>query len=146
MENSQQDHLEEMGLQLDGDARLQLSVASRWARFIAILVFVGCGLMLVFGLIGGAAIMRAFDRIGSFNNIFGNFGGTLFIVLILFAVTVICVVYYFLLAFSKKIKDALLSESTADLNAGLRSLKTFFIITTVFAILSLINTLAVFFR
>jgi hypothetical protein len=52
------------------------------------------------------------------------------------------VVYYFLYNFSQKIKTALLTENTADLNAGLKSLKIFFIITTSFAIISLLNTIA----
>lgn len=146
MENLQQDHLNEMGLQIDGDVRQQLAVASKWAKFISILVFVGCGLLLVFGVAGGAAIMSAFNRFGSFSNYFGEFGGTFFIIIVVFVVAVFCAVYYFLYAFAQKVKNALLSENTSDLNAGLRSLKTFFVITTIFAILSLLNTLITLFR
>ena len=141
MENSEQDHLAEMDLQLEGEVRHQLNDAAKWSKFISIVVFIACGLVLVFGTMGGAAIFNSFRRLGNVGDIFTGFGGSMLIVVIFFIVAVVALVYYFLFNFSGKIKNALITENIAELNAGLRSLKIFFIITTVFAILSLLNTI-----
>jgi len=141
MENSEQDHLAGMDLQLEGEVRHQLNDAAKWSRFISVVVFFACGLVLVSGTIGGAAIFNSFRRLGNAGDIFTGFGGSMLIVVIFFMVAVVALVYYFLFNFSAKIKSALISESITELNAGLRSLKIFFIITTVFAILSLLNTI-----
>lgn len=146
MENPAPDHLSEMDLQLDGEVRQQLYTAAKWARFISVIVFIGCAIMLIFGVAGGAAIINAFQRLGTFSDLFGGFGGTLFVVIIVLVVAVVVFVYYFLFHFAAKIKNALLGESTAELNAGLKSLRIFFIITTVFAMLSLLNTIVNMFK
>ena len=141
MENLQNDHLSEMDLQLDGEVRQQLYDAGKWARFISIVMFVACGLMLFFGIVGGAAILSALNKLGSTREFFGELNGTVFLVIVVFVIVAVAVVYYFLFNFARKIKNALISENTAELNAGLKSLKIFFIITTVFAILSLLNSI-----
>lgn len=142
MENYQQDHLSEMDLQLDGEVRQHFTEAGKWAKFISIVVFIGCALVLVFGIIGGASIVNAFRSVGNIDGILRNFGGQLIIAVIVFVVAVVSFVYYFLFTFSQKMKNALLTESTAQFNAALKSLKIFFIITTVLALLSLVNSIA----
>lgn len=146
MENPAPDHLSELDLQLDGEVRQQLYTAAKWARFISIIIFIGCAIMLIFGIAGGAVIINAFRRLGTFSDLFGGSGGTLFVVIIVLVVAVVVFVYYFLFHFAAKIKNALLGESTADLNAGLKSLRIFFIITTAFAMLSLLNTIVNMFK
>ena len=64
MENSTQDHLENVDLQIDNQVRQQLSEAGRWTKFIAIVMFIACGLLLVFGIAGTAALSNIFEKYG----------------------------------------------------------------------------------
>lgn len=142
MENLQKDQLRGMDLEIDNQVRQQFYDAARWTKFISIVMFVACGLLLIFGTIGGAALYSVVKKMGAASGLLGELSGALFITIILLVTVVLAIVYYFLFNFSRKVKNALLSENTEELNAGLRSLKTFFIITTVFAILSLLNSIA----
>ncbi len=147
MENSEHDdHLIEMDLHMDDDVRQQLYEAGKWTKFISIVMFVACGLLLLVGLLGGASLLSVFRSLGATYGYFGEFGGVVLIAIIVVFVGVLALVYYFLFTFSRKIKTALLTNNTADLNAGLKSLKIFFIITTVFAMISLLNTISQLFR
>jgi hypothetical protein len=141
MENFNQDHLTNMGLDLNGEVRLQLNEAAKWSKFIAIVMFIASGLILIFGIAGGAALTAALRKLGGGYDFLGDFEGAVLIVVFVFVAAVLALVYYFLFSFSQKTKVALLSENTADFNAGLKSLKTFFIITTVFAILGLLSSI-----
>lgn len=138
MENMEQDHLSEMDIKVDEKVRQQLYETSKWTKFISIVIFIVCGLMLLVGVIGGTAFFSIFNRFGY--GFLGDIGGAIIFVIVLIVV-VTALVYYFLFDFSRKINNALVSESVTELNAGLKSLKVFFIITTVFAILSLLNTI-----
>lgn len=141
MENMEQDHLTEMDLHIDADVRQQLHEAGKWTKFISIVMFVACGLLLLAGILGSVAFLSVFRSLGAGYGFLGDFGGAALIIIVVVIVAVLGLVYYFLFNFSKKIKTALLSDNTADLNAGLKSLKIFFIITTVFAIISLLNSI-----
>ena len=142
MENMEQDQLTEMDLHIDSEVRQQFYEAAKWSKFISIVMFVACGLLLLVGILGGAAFFSVFKNIAAGYRFFGDFGGAAFIIVVLVFVAVLGLVYYFLFNFSQKLKTALLTDNTADLNAGLKSLKIFFIITTVFAIISLLNSIS----
>ena len=146
MEDQDQDHLLEMDLQIDSDVRQQLYEAAKWSKSISIVMFIACGLVLFFVVIGGTALFSVFRNFGSEFDIVNEFGGAVLIAIIVIVVAVVALIYYFLFNFSQKIKTALISDNTEFLNAGLKSLKIFFIITTVFAILSLVNSVAQIFR
>ena len=146
MENLEDDHLIEMDLHIDDDVRQQLYEAGKWTKFISIVMFVACGLILLVALLGGASLLSVFRSLGATYGYFGELGGVVLIAIIVVFVGVLALVYYFLFTFSRKIKTALLTNNTADLNAGLKSLKIFFIITTVFAIISLLNSISQLFR
>ena len=141
MENSTQDHLENVDLQIDNQVRQQLSEAGRWTKFIAIVMFIACGLLLVFGIAGTAALSNIFEKYGRTYRGLLNLDRSFFIVVIILVIAIIALIYYFLFNFSRKIKNALSSDNTTELNTGLKSLKTFFIISTVVAILSLLSSL-----
>lgn len=141
MENLEQDHLEELDLHIDNDVRQKLYETAKWSKFISIVMFVACGFMLLFGVLGGTAFLSIFKNMSSDYAFMNEIGGAVIIVVVLIIVAVIGLVYYFLFNFSQKIKAALVSDNTEDLNAGLRSLKIFFIISTVIAIISLLNNI-----
>jgi hypothetical protein len=140
MENTDQDFLTELDITIDSDVRQQLYEAGKWTRFISIVMFVICGLLLLIGVFGGAVFLSAFRSLGGRYGFLGDFGGAALILAATVIAAALAVVYYFLFNFSQKIKTALLTENTVDLNTGLKSLKIFFIITTSIAIISLLNT------
>jgi heme/copper-type cytochrome/quinol oxidase subunit 2 len=130
------DQLKDIGLQLDNDARQHLFEAGKWAKFIAIVVFAGCALFLLAAMLSGTKLASAF-QMGSF----GQDSLLIIILIVLFIIAIVGAVFYFLFNFSRKIKKGLIEENTESLNSGLRSLKVYFIITSIFAILSLLSTL-----
>ena len=146
MENAERDQLTEMDLQMDEVVRLQFNETAKWSKFISIVMFVGCGLLLIVGLVGGAALFTIFKSVGARYGFLDEFSGAIIIMIIVAVVAVLALVYYFLFNFAQKIKAALLTDNVAELNAGLKSLKTFFIITTIFAIISLLNSIWQMFR
>ncbi len=147
MENLPQDHLSGMNLQIDPETRQHLNDSSKWSRFISITIFVFCGIILVISILAGSTIMRAFDTLTSKgDNVFSNFPTAALVAIVFFVILLLVAVYYFLYNYAVKVKAALLNEDAAVFNKGLRSLKTFFIITTIMSIISLLNTIFTLFR
>ncbi len=138
MQNEQTNLLSEMDLQIDGHIKQQFADAAKWSKFISIVMFVVAGLVVLFGILGGSALMTTLKRLGGGYEMLDRFGGPILIIVFLFVAAIIAVTYYFLFNFSNKIKTALLAENTDELNKALVSLKTFFIITTVLSVLSLL--------
>ena len=139
MEEIKQDHLTGIGLHVDHEVRKQLHESGKWTKFISITVFIFCALILLFCLVGSSVIMAAIDKImaGS-GNVLAELSGGIVIAIIIIFVLLIAFVYYFLYNFSIKVRLALLQEDSVDFNKGLGSLKTFFIISSVLSILSLV--------
>jgi hypothetical protein len=141
MEDLQQDHLTSLDLEIVDQVRQRLNESTKWSKFISIIMFIASALILLFGIVGGAVLTGVFRKIAGGYNVLGELSGGLFIVIIVFVAVLIAVIYYFLYDYSVKVKYALISESTASLNAGLKSLKLFFMLTTIIAVLTLLNQL-----
>lgn len=139
MEDLQQDHLTNLDLEIVDQVRQRLNESTKWSKFISIIMFITSALVLVFGVIGATVLSGLFKSFPSAYNFLGELSGGLLIVIIVFVALLIAVIYYFLYDYAVKVKAALISESTASLNDGLKSLKLFFMITTIIAVLSLLN-------
>ncbi|MFT3908214.1 MAG: hypothetical protein QM737_02215 [Ferruginibacter sp.] len=147
MEQFQQDQLSDLNLQVDGEVRQHLGTAAKWSKFISIFVFVFCGIFLLIALAASTVIMSTIRKVSPDTFSFlGDASVGIIIGILVFIIAVMGVVYYFLYNFSVKIKLALLSEDVDALNKGLASLKTFFIITTIFSVLALLNSIYTLFR
>mgnify|MGYP000146139169 CR=1 FL=1 len=96
MENLQNDHLTNMGLQVDAEVRQNLNDASRWTKFISIVMFIACGLILLFGVAAGTQLTSTFKRLGGVYDVLGDFDSYIFIIIIVVVVAVIAAIYYFL--------------------------------------------------
>lgn len=142
MEQPQKDLLSEVDLQADAEVRRNLYESAKWSKTIAIFMFVAAGLVFVGGLAGNNTISRIFSKAGGVYNIINEIGPAGMKLIVVLAALFIVLVYYFLLQFSSKTKAALQAENTAALVAGLKSLKIFFIITTVLAALGLVNNIS----
>jgi len=146
MDDLKSNLLSEPELQADEYVKRQFIEASKWSRFISIVMFVFAALILLVGLAGSALFSSVFENLGGqYASIF-RMGGAVVIVIALLVAVLVAVVYYFLYAFSSKIKNAVLSESPEELTEGLKMLKLYFIISTVFAIIALLNNIYSFFK
>jgi hypothetical protein len=146
MEHTQTDLLSNLDLQVDQPVQEKLYESTKWARFIAIVMFIAAGLLLIAGLLGGSALLTALQRMGREYDMLMGAAGPLMIVVVVLAVALIVTVYYFLFNYADKIKKALVTEDRRQLAGGIKSLKVFFIITTVLSALSLLNSIINFFK
>ena len=62
MELVNQDQLTQMDVQLDLESRQHLFDASKWSKFLSVIVFIACALVLVFGIMGGKSIISAMEK------------------------------------------------------------------------------------
>jgi hypothetical protein len=131
-------------LEIDDQASGSLYSMAKWANFLAIVIFVFGGLLLiiVLALLGKNPFnqfTRGLDRLLGYNvDATLYFGAGLLVVL-----CIIGVVGYFLLNFGKKTKVALVSENIEVLNQGLKSLKISFMLYGIIAILGLLSSLLI---
>jgi len=140
MDSISRDHLSNLDLQADNEVKQQLFDASKWTKFISISAFVACAFLVLVAIMGGEVLAEMAGRMMP-NEMFRGVKVGFFLGILVFLIAVITFVYYLLFNFSSKVKRALLSENTDLLNGGLRSLKIFFIISGVFSILTLLNSL-----
>ena len=126
MDQNQQD-TSLFGMSIDGTTRTHLAEAARWASFLAIVGFIVCGLVVVFGIFAGAIFSslsgyRSFGGSASFGS---GFGAAMAVVYILLAL-----LYFFpclfLFRFAKQMKAALATNEQESLNASFQNLKAMF--------------------
>jgi uncharacterized membrane protein SirB2 len=110
-------------LQLDQQATAYLSESARWARFLSILGFIMCGLLVLAGVFMGSVLSTAFSGsmgAGSY------FGGAFFTVIYI----VFALVYFFpclyLFQFGAKMRMALRNNDQELLSESLKNLKSCF--------------------
>ena len=126
-------------LQVDQTASKNLSDASRWAKFLSITGFVCMGLMLIFFVAMQSQIASGLSQvIPGFSNL--ESFGVLITVIIIF-VGIVCLLMYFLFRGSTLIKKGIATKSQEVFNNGLASLKSYFIMYGILAIIGLISNL-----
>ena len=130
-------------LELDAIAKNHLTDTAKWARFLAIIGFIGLVLILVASIIVSAssATQDPFgDPVDRTADIAGSIIGALIVVALYFFPC------YFLLKFSSKMKIAIASDDVVSLNEALKNLKVTFryvgVLTIIFLALFLIGVLA----
>jgi hypothetical protein len=140
MENTEEDHLPELGLQVDAEVTQHLKNSAKWGKFIAIIMFVVCALLLVLGIIKIKMVNTILSRLTTSSYfVLGEQDDIVLIALVVVLAGMLAASYFLLLNFSVKIKKALQTDNVTELNAGLKSLKVFFIITTAFAMIGLVK-------
>lgn len=135
-------------LQIDQQGINYLGETARWAKFLSIVGFVLCGLMIVFALFAGS-ILTTFAKLGTSDALSSGMGmGGAFVSLIYI---VIALLYFFpclyLFNFSGKMQTALRNNDQNQLNASFGNLKSCFrfvgILTIVFLSFYLLGTIVV---
>ncbi len=110
-------------LQLDQPSINYLSEAARWSRFLAIIGFIYCGFMVIFGLFF-STVMRMMPTVGDagISTVGNAFLGVFIIVISL----VMFFPALYLWNFSSKIRKAFNNNDQPLLTESLKNLKSFF--------------------
>ncbi len=114
-------------LQIDQPSLIYLNESARWARFLSIMGFIGCGLLILMGLFYGTmftSIMKNVDPetagvAGGLASTFAVFGAVLGALLLFFPAL-------YLFRFSSKMRLASNNNDQPALTDSLRNLKSFF--------------------
>jgi hypothetical protein len=127
MEQGQETSLFEFGI--DQASRAHLSEAAKWAKFLAIVGFIMCGLIVVVAIFAGSIFTM---MSGSYNDgyrssarLTGGMGAFVAIFYIGFAI-LFFFPYLFLFRFANHMKNALNSNEQLTLNASFQNLKIMF--------------------
>jgi len=108
-------------LQVDHEATIYLKEAARWAKFLAIIGFIFCGLFVLCGLFAGSFIASMYSRIGAAQG--AAIGGAIYSVYFI----VMALLYFFpclyTFNFAQKMQLALRSNDQSQLNQSFRNLK-----------------------
>jgi len=126
MEENQNPSL--FGLSIDPAAKMHLSEAARWARFLAIVGFVMIGLIVLVGIFAGSIMGTLMGNAGAGNEL-GNLrvtGGIMGSFLIIFYILIAALYFLpclFLYRFATKMKTALAADDQETLNTSFQNLK-----------------------
>lgn len=130
-------------LQVDQSASRSLSDAARWARFLSIVGFVGMGLLVLCLLLARAAISTALTQFAPTMAVDESYGIVVAIVVIM--VAIVGALMYLLFRGATLIKRGIETKNQETFNNGLSSLRIYFSIYGVFAIVGVIANLIVLF-
>ena len=144
MDSSQNTSL--FGLSIDASSKAHLTVAAKWAKFLAIIGFIVCGLVVIMGIFAGSLV-------SVFSSPYSEFGGrctfaglgalaAVFYLLIALLYFFPCL---FLFNFAVKMKAALIADDQDTLNISFQNLKKTFRFLGVVTIVILSIYLLIFF-
>lgn len=124
MEQDTQDQQHLFDLQIDPAAGGYLGEAANWARFLAIIGFVFCGVAILVALFAGSFMAGSFNKMGMAGT--GSMGGMLFSVIYL----CLAVLYFFpclyLNRFAMAMRVALRNNDGMQLTRSFKGLKSCF--------------------
>jgi hypothetical protein len=114
-------------LQVDNGNIPYLAEAAKWGKFLSILGFIFCALIILMGLFAGTLMSTMFSQFETQSpGSFGAISGTVIMVYYI----VIAIVYFFpclfLFNFASKMQTAIRNNDQVYLNTSFRSLKSFF--------------------
>lgn len=112
-------------LHLDQQSFAYFEETAKWAKFIAIIGFVFCALMVVFALFAGTILATMFATMGVEGNTVGGMGGMLTFIYILFALLWFFPCLY-LFRFASQMQHALQHNEQGRLQNSFRNLKGYF--------------------
>ncbi len=121
----------------------QLIQISKWTRFMSILGIIFLGLFLLVGILFGTAMAPVLEKV--YPGLGSSIGGALIVVIILF-IGIFGTMLFFLLRFTIRTKRGIELRNQQMFNEGLRSLKIYFLIYGVLAILGLVGNVFTLFK
>ncbi len=123
---------------MDHVTQEHLQSVAKWTRFLSITGFVVLGLMLVFMLVAGSQLASALSELPGFGAL--DMAGAV-VAIVLVALFIFGLWIYFLFKASNLLTSGMQNRDAAILADGFRAMKTYFIISFVLSVLSLLSTL-----
>lgn len=137
MENNQQDSFLQMHLDYDGGNILRETV--RWSRFLSIVGIIGLSLCLLGLLLVGSAMLAAFSKLLPGLEGLESLGAALVILCALAFFGISGFLVFMLYRFSTLTRKGIEQQDQVAFAEGMKSLKLYFLISGIFAILGLIG-------
>jgi len=113
------------GMGIDPTTRIHLTEAARWARFLAIMGFIVCGLIVVVGIFAGSIFTFFSSRYADQGPSMTGLGAVMTVIYL-----VIALIYFFpclfLFRFASNMKTALASNDQNTLTVSFQNLKIMF--------------------
>jgi|SRR5450432_254836 len=113
-------------LHLDQSSINYLNEAARWCRFLSIIGFIYCGLMVIFGIFFGTIMTMMMPAMGNETAVLSGVAGGLLGVGVIVVSLVLFFPAYFLFSFSSKMRRAIRTNDQPVLSESLKNLKSFF--------------------
>ena len=110
-------------LHLDQPSLIYLNESARWARFLAVIGFIFCVLMLIMGVFFGPMIATQFAGLSGEG---AYFGGTIVSVSYFLGGVILFFPCLYLFVFSTKMRRAFRNNDQKILSIALKNLKSFF--------------------
>lgn len=123
---------------MDHVTQEHLQSVSKWTRFISITGFVALGLVLITLLVAGSQLAGQLSTLSGFGGM--DIAGAM-IAIVIIVMLIIGLWIYFLFKASNLLSSGLQNRDSAMLAEGFRSMKTYFIISFVLSVLSLLSAL-----
>ncbi len=123
---------------MDHVTQEHLQGVAKWTRFISITGFVALGLVLILLLVAGTQLAGQLSSLPAFGG--ADMAGAM-IAIIIVALLIMALWIYFLFKASNLLSSGLQNRDSAMLADGFRAMKTYFIISFVLSILSLLSSL-----
>jgi Family of unknown function (DUF5362) len=111
-------------LQVDHQSNAYLKETAKWAKFLAIVGFIGCALIILVGIFAGSVMASAFGDMGG-GGFGGGFGVVMAVVYILLALLAFFP-YLYLYRFATQMQVALRNNDQAALTTSFGNLKSCF--------------------
>jgi uncharacterized protein DUF5362 len=116
-------------LQIDGQSNAHLSQAAKWAKFLAIIGFIFCGLLVVYGIFAGI-LFSSLSRMNTESSVpFGNFpnvGGAFFLTFAIIGAVLYFFPCLYLFRFGSRMQTALRNNDQNTLTNSFGNLKSFY--------------------
>ena len=128
-------------MHLDYDGGNILNETVRWSRFLSIVGIIGLALFALVFLLMGTALIAAFSRFAPGLETLGAMGGAVVIAVGLAFLAVMGFVVFMLYRFSTLTRKGIERQDQATFAEGMNSLKIYFIISGIFALLALLGNL-----
>ena len=128
-QNTENQETSLFGFGIDQSSRAHLSEAAKWAKFLAIVGFVMCGLIVVIAFFAGSffAMMTNSYNEGYRSSASLTGGMGVFIIFFYIGIAILCFFpYLFLFRFATRMKTALNTNDQLTLNTSFQNLKIMF--------------------
>ena len=110
-------------LQIDHQSNAYLRETAKWAKFLAIVGFIGCALIILVGIFAGSVMATTFGELG------GGFGGGMGVIMAVIYILLALLAFFpylYLYRFANQMQVALRNNDQAALTTSFGNLKSCF--------------------